>query len=100
MTAATDQDQPRKGINKGRLIGFLVALPAYCPVHVPACRHLDLDEVLALPRGVPWYAGRHLDLDEVLGCHGYSSRNRKERHGTRGTRSNVPVPSAKAMSAR
>jgi len=28
MTAA-DQDQPRKGINKGRLIGFLVTLPAY-----------------------------------------------------------------------
>jgi protein-S-isoprenylcysteine O-methyltransferase Ste14 len=28
MTAA-DQNQPRKGINKGRLIGFLVALPVY-----------------------------------------------------------------------
>jgi hypothetical protein len=28
MTAA-DRDRPRKGINKGRLIGFLVALPAY-----------------------------------------------------------------------
>ena len=29
MTAPTDQDQPREGINKGRLIGFLVALPVY-----------------------------------------------------------------------
>ena len=28
MTAA-DQHQPRKGINKGRLIGFLVAVPVY-----------------------------------------------------------------------
>jgi protein-S-isoprenylcysteine O-methyltransferase Ste14 len=29
MTAANDQKRPREGINKGRLIGFLVALPAY-----------------------------------------------------------------------
>ena len=29
MSAAADKEQPRKGINKGRLIGFLVALPAY-----------------------------------------------------------------------
>ena len=29
MTAANDQDQPRKGINRGRLIGFLLALPVY-----------------------------------------------------------------------
>ena len=29
MTEPTNQDQPREGINKGRLIGFLVALPVY-----------------------------------------------------------------------
>jgi protein-S-isoprenylcysteine O-methyltransferase Ste14 len=29
MTAATDRDQPREGINKGRLVRFLLALPLY-----------------------------------------------------------------------
>ena len=29
MTAANDQDQPREGINKGRLLVFLLALPVY-----------------------------------------------------------------------
>jgi protein-S-isoprenylcysteine O-methyltransferase Ste14 len=32
MTAAKAPDQQRKGINKGRLIGFLVALPVYFAV--------------------------------------------------------------------
>jgi hypothetical protein len=29
MSAANNQKRPREGINKGLLIGFLVALPAY-----------------------------------------------------------------------
>jgi protein-S-isoprenylcysteine O-methyltransferase Ste14 len=29
MTAATEQEQPRQRLNKGRLIGFLLAVPAY-----------------------------------------------------------------------
>jgi protein-S-isoprenylcysteine O-methyltransferase Ste14 len=29
MTSANDQDQPREGINRGRLVGFLLALPLY-----------------------------------------------------------------------
>lgn len=29
MTAANDQGQPREGINRGRLVVFLLALPVY-----------------------------------------------------------------------
>src|SRR5262249_19410172 len=29
MTAANDQHQPREGLKKGRVVGFLLALPVY-----------------------------------------------------------------------
>jgi hypothetical protein len=34
VTPADEKDQPREGVQRGRLVRFLLALPAYCALFV------------------------------------------------------------------